>query len=114
MGVKNFIIYGGSKRMEIVRGDTGKAKLTYKFSGIPYEMEDGDVLTFGVKKATSDTACLIEKTYTENPFMLHLEPNDTKKLAYGEYVWDVQLVRANGDTYTGVKKKPFVVTEEVS
>ena len=34
MGVKNFIIYGGSKRMEIVRGDTGKAKLTYKFAQI--------------------------------------------------------------------------------
>lgn len=51
MGVKNFKIYGGSKRMEIVRGDTGKARLTYKFSGIPYEMEEGDVLTFGVKKS---------------------------------------------------------------
>lgn len=114
MGVKNFRFYGGSKRMEIVRGDTGKVKLTFKFDGIPYEMEEGDVINFAVKQSAKSNTALIEKEYTENPFILHLNPSDTKPLDYGTYVWDIQLVRANGDTYTGVKVKPFVVTEEVS
>lgn len=114
MGVKTFKFYGGSKRMEIVRGNTGKARLTFKFSGIPYEMEDGDVINFTVKRDAKSDNALIAKEYTENPFILHLEPSDTKPLNYGEYVYDVQLVRANGDTHTGIKVKPFVVTEEVS
>lgn len=110
MGAK---FYNPTKRIVITRGDTGRGKLTLSMDGIPYEMQEGDEIHVGVKRDYSDQECLIRKIYTENPFVLHIEPQDTKSLDFGTYVWDAELVRANGDTYTFVVKKEFVVTEEV-
>ena len=97
----------------MTRGDTEQHELALKMDGEVYEMEDGDQINFGVKKSYEDNTCLIEKTYTENPFVLSINPEDTKPLDFGTYVWDLQFVAANGYTKTLVAKKDFIITEEV-
>ncbi len=103
-----------TKRMMITRGDSGRAKFVLKMNGEVYEMNAGDQINFGVKRAYTDTECLIEKTYTENPFILAVEPEDTKPLDFGNYVWDMQLVTVDGFTKTLIAKKDFTITEEVT
>ena len=110
MGAK---FYNPTKKIIITRGDTGKGRLTLNMDGVPYEMQEGDEIHVGVKKNYEAAECLILKTYTENPFILQIDPYDTKPLDFGDYVWDAELVRANGDTYTFIAKKEFIVTEEV-
>ena len=102
-----------TKQITITRGDSGRAKILLRMDGEVYEMNDGDQINFGVKKKYSDTECLVEKTYTENPFVLAIDPEDTKPLDFGSYVWDLQLVTADGYTKTLIAKKDFKVTEEV-
>lgn len=97
----------------MTRGDTEQHEITLKMDGDIYEMQEGDQINFGVKKSYGDTGCLIKKTYTENPFVLSIDPEDTKTLDFGTYVWDLQFVAANGYTKTVIAKKNFVLTEEV-
>lgn len=102
-----------NKRMTIVRGDSARARFTLRMGGEVYEMNEGDQISFGVKQSYGDNECLIEKTYTENPFVLAIDPEDTKPLAFGDYVWDLQFVTVDGFTKTLIAKKDFIVTEEV-
>lgn len=102
-----------TKQITITRGDSGKVQFRVRFDGIPYEMQDGDRIYFGVKKAYTDTECIVEKEYIENPFILSFDPEDTKSLDFGTYIWDMQFVSAAGYTNTFIKKKNFTVTEEV-
>lgn len=105
--------YPATKQIKITRGDSGSKEITFRIDDEFYEMQEGDQVNFGVKKNYEDPECLIKKTYTENPFILQLDPQDTKPLDFGDYVWDMQFVAANGYTETFVKKKVFTVTEEV-
>lgn len=102
-----------TKEIKMTRGDTEQHEITLKMDGDIYEMQEGDQINFGVKKSYDDTECLIKKTYTENPFVLSIDPVDTKPLDFGTYVWDLQFVAANGYTKTVIAKKDFVLTEEV-
>lgn len=103
----------GTKRIMITRGDSGRARFVLYMDGEVYEMNEGDQINFGVKADYEDADCLITKTYTENPFTLRLDPEDTKALPFGNYVWDLQFVSTDGYTKTVIAKKDFVVTEEV-
>jgi hypothetical protein len=46
--------------------------------------------------------------------ILHLEPDDTKGLGFGEYVYDVELTFANGDVDTFINNARFSLVPEVS
>lgn len=102
-----------TKNIRITRGDTGRKLCTLKMDKVPYEMQEGDEIHFGVKADYEDDECLIAKTYTQNPFILSIEPPDTKPLEFGTYRFDLEFVAANGFTRTFAEKKKFKVTEEV-
>ena len=102
-----------TQRITITRGDSGMQALRMRINKEVYSLYPGDQINFGVKKSYADKECLIKKTYTTNPFVLAIDPADTKNLAFGEYVWDLQFVSANGFTKTLLAKKDFIVTEEV-
>ena len=106
------VFYPATRQIIITRGDTGSKEVTYTYDDEPYELQTGDRINFGVKKDYTDRECLIEKTYTVNPFALHLDPQDTKMLNFGDYVWDMEVVLANGYTET-FASGIFTVTEEV-
>ena len=100
--------------ISLTRGDTLKVKLNLKNSvGEPYVPDEGDTFRFGVKKSYKDENLLITKVIPSNTLVLHLEPSDTKKLSFGNYFWDCQIEKANGDVFTFISKAVLKITEEV-
>lgn len=89
--------------VDIYNGD-GKSK---------YVPQIGDKIRFALKKDIKDTECLILKEIPIDTLVLHLEPEDTKQLLFGEYIYDIQLTKANGDVDTFITKNKFKITEEV-
>lgn len=101
--------------IHITRGDTGKIDLDIKTSeGEPYVRDEGDVVKFTVKAAPTDLQYVIQKTIDEeNTFTI--EPEDTAKLNYGVYFYDVQITRAEDNSVcTIITPSQFVIEEEVT
>ena len=44
----------------------------------------------------------------------HIEPEDTKFLSFGKYLYDVELTTASGDVYTVIVPTTFEVLKEVT
>lgn len=117
----NFILIKGGfmvslkgTKIALTRGDTFKMKLNLSdTSGESYTPKDGDVITFGVKKSYSDDECIIEKIIPNDTLTLHILPEDTKLMNFGDYVWDAQIKFANGDVYTFITKASLKIVEEV-
>lgn len=102
-----------SNKMSITRGDDGKFQVDLENAdGSPYAMEPGDILTFTVKTSTSTPKVLIQKTSGNGRFRVDRE--DTSSLAYGDYRYDVQLTKVDGDVDTVIVPSTFVVLEEVT
>lgn len=98
----------------LTRGDTFKATLTIQDStGSIYVPQQGDVIRFAVKKRYSDNKILIAKIIDNNTLMLKLNPEDTKPLMFGTYVYDVELTYANGDVDTFIAGGVLRLLEEV-
>lgn len=99
----------------LTKGDTFKRTLTLKnkATGETYIPVEGDSIRFAAKKKYTDTECLIYREIPINTMLLHLEPEDTKNLATGNYVYDIQLTYANGDIDTFIDKARLTLTEEV-
>lgn len=102
-------------RIQMTRGDTLKAVIGMKTkSGGNYTPAEGDAVRFAMKKKYSDEdEVLITKVIPNDTLLLHLEPQDTKELSYGRYVYDVQITYANGDVDTFIDRAVFELTEEV-
>jgi len=101
--------------LSVTRGDTLPIIVNIDSNGEPYELEEGDIITFTVKKTTDiNDAVLIQKQMDKNTGLYcELTPQDTK-LPYGKYKYDVQLSQSNGRVFTIIKPSTFVVTEEVT
>lgn len=95
----------------LTRGDSADFKINvYTIGGNEYEMKDTDTITFTLKRSTIDKENVFQKTGN----IIRINPNDTKDLSYGEYVYDVQLNFDNGDVDTIIEPTRFYVTEEVT
>lgn len=100
--------------IRLTRGDSLKIIVTpINVDGSDYEAEDGDVIRFAMKKSYNDQEPLIEKNIPVDTYLLELDPSDTKKLRFGEYVYDVELTHANGDVDTYISEATFIITKEV-
>lgn len=91
------------------RGDTISLTINlYDSEGQPYQMAEGDKLIFSAKtKAT-------EKNYAISPIeldgtKLNLEPSDTFDLEFGTYLYDIQLVTANGKYNTIIPPSQLII-----
>ena len=103
------------KTIKLTRGDTFKATIgIYNADGTAYTPASGDVIVFTMKKSYKDETAIITKTIDHASLALEFDPSDTSSLAYGEYVFDVQLTYANGNVDTFIDKGKLVLTEEVS
>ena len=100
-------------QITLTRGDSFRSLCTLRMDGEVYEMEEGDKIQFGIKADYDDKVCLVTKTYTENPFILRIDPDDTKRLDFGTYYYDMQFVSKDGFTHTFYEKKKFKLSEEV-
>lgn len=100
-------------RIQLVRGDTFRAKLTLKDkAGNVYIPTADDEVLFTVKRNASTQQILIQKRVENSEVVL--EPSDTENLDFGSYVYDVQVVLANGNKDTVIQANIFEVLPEVS
>lgn len=109
--------------IKLTRGDSFYCEIGMKnSSGETYEPQEGDVIKFCLKRGMlnpskseyADRMPLIEKNIPIDTMTLHLEPNDTKGLGFGEYVYDLELIFANGDVDTFINNARFFLLPEVS
>lgn len=96
----------------LTRGDSATIKLDITGSaGGAYVPADGDVITFTMKRTTNNKNALIQKTFENGE--ISIEPEDTKDLPYGDYLFDVEL-RNDGVVATIVPPNLFRICEEVT
>lgn len=104
------------KRNTIImtRGDTATIQLDLTdSSGEAYVPDENDVIRFAAKKNYSDSEVAINITIPNDTLMLKINPEDTKELAFGKYVYDIQITYANGDVNTFITKQILQLEEEV-
>jgi hypothetical protein len=98
----------------LTRGDTFKAKITITYpNGTVYTPKEGDSIRFALKEDVEDKECLILRNIPIDTMLLVINPEDTKELEFGSYVYDLQLTKANGDVDTFITASKFKLTAEV-
>lgn len=75
-----------------------------------YELQEGDVVSFTVKRNTRTKEALISK----NGIDIEIFPSDTEEANYGTYSYDVQLASEDGHVDTFIGPADFVISEEVT
>ena len=101
-----------TKEIELTRGDTLKIKIDIFINDEVYIPRPEDSLRFAMKTAYNTSKLLIHKNIPVDTCILHLEPQDTKRLKFGEYVYDIQITFANGDVNTFISGR-FTLNPEV-
>lgn len=98
----------------LTRGDSFAADIgIFQPNGEPYVPSEGDQIRFAMKKAIKDEKVLILKEIPIDTLRLILDPEDTKHLEFGTYVYDIQLTKASGEVDTFITKSNLTLTEEV-
>lgn len=97
----------------MIRGDSGIFKIDVTdVAGNVVALDDNDVLTFTLRRATRSPTIVLQKTITDG--MLTIHPEDTEKMEFGMYVYDVELKRINGFVDTIIPPHKFQLLEEVT
>lgn len=97
--------------LKMTRGDS--EALTVKLEG--HSLSAGDKVEMTVRK-TPKSPKLIHKEVTDFPngeALISIEPGDTERMQFGEYVYDVQLTYG-GAVKTIVPPSKFEIGEEVT
>ena len=110
-----------SPSITMTRGDTLRVSVSIDRDGDAYTPESGDEIQFflkhnvlnGKRTAYKDSQPLITKDVPIATMVLELEPEDTKPLEFGDYVYDLQLTFANGTVDTFINNAPFKIVPEV-
>lgn len=98
----------------LTRGDTFTALITITDSeGNQYVPVKGDRIRFAMKTDYKDGAPLLIKEIPIDTMILVIEPEDTKPLAFGNYVYDIELTKVTGEVDTFITKATLKLTEEV-
>lgn len=100
--------------IRITRGDslTVNVSLTDQ-DGFPYEPVEGDQVWFTMKKSAKAEEVLIQKDIDIQTLEINFVESDTENFAFGNYVYEIECITAQGDHYTVVKNAPFIITEEL-
>lgn len=103
-----------NNNITLTRGDSASISVALKNpDGTDYNLQSGDELLFTVKYNCITEDIIIQKDISTDA-IINLIPSDTKDLLYGEYFYDVQLTRANGDVNTVIPPRDFIVAKEVT
>lgn len=103
-----------NNKITLTRGDTLLCDVKIRTQeGDLYIPKEGDVIQFAAKSSVKDAEPLILKEIPIETMQLVLNPEDTKQLPFGVYVYDVELIKANGIVDTFITKSTLVIAEEV-
>lgn len=108
-----------NKKIYMVRGDSESftVRLRDKKTKEYKDFVTGDTVYFTVKKTINDTDKELQKIATifdEGKAVFEILPEDTKEMAYGDYVYDVQLTDTDGRIRTILKYNTFTLEGEVT
>jgi len=107
-----YIINNDTKKIILVRGDTLRTYVEPLMEGEAYVPQEGDHIRFVMKRNYRQTDVVLEKEIPIDTLTLELEPEDTKCLSFGNYVYDIEMNFANGDIDTFIQGE-FRIAEEV-
>lgn len=100
--------------IKLTRGDTLRLKINLSLGNEEYTPVQGDSIRFALKRADyKDTQPLILKNVPIDTMILELQPQDTKPLEFGQYVYDLQITFADGRVDTFIPEAKFRLTPEV-
>lgn len=101
--------------IELTRGDTMLLTINLTDdSGNPVTLSESDELWFRLKKKAKDIECLIEKRGDNESMLIRLDPEDTEKLPFGDYKYEVEVVFDDADIHTTViAYQNFKISEEL-
>lgn len=98
----------------LTRGDTFSALISITDpDDNQYIPVEGDRIRFAMKNDYDDDSPLFIKEIPIDTMILIIEPEDTKQLAFGKYVYDIELTKATGEVDTFITKAILKLTEEV-
>lgn len=104
----------GKNNISMTRGDS--ETITVSCQERPFA--EGDKITFTVRFTPSSKEKEIEKTVTEfteeGKAIIEILPEDTAKMAFGKYRYDIQLTGADETVTTIIKPAEFRIEEEVT
>ncbi|MGI6227229.1 MAG: hypothetical protein ACOYJ1_13345 [Peptococcales bacterium] len=104
--------------LSMIRGDTEVIEVACQDSeGTPVSFENGDTIYFTVKVNTNTVSKVLQKEITEfvdGVAYIQIEHEDTNKLPYLTFVYDIQLTRADGTVKTIIPPSKFTILEEVT
>ena len=97
----------------LTRGDTFSALITITdLNDNQYIPMNGDRIRFAMKNDYNDETPLLIKEIPIDTMILTLNPEDTKHLPFGKYVYDIELTKATGEVDTFITKAILKLTEE--
>ena len=105
------------KNMSMIRGDTEAINVSLTEDGVARPFVSGDTVYFTIKKYASETEKILQKvieTFTDGKALISILPADTALLKVMPYVYDVQIVFADGTKKTVVGPATFEITAEVT
>ena len=107
-----FRINQKTHKISLTKGDNASFKVNIiEANGQIRQLFDDDVITLTVRKtANSDIAF----TKTAENGVINIVPTDTKSLAAGTYVYDIQITTFGGNVYTIIPISYFEIQQEVT
>lgn len=98
-----------NNEIRLTRGNTARLTVPIKDNeGQPYTVQNDDVLTFSLRRTEREKDPIFEKVVKGNN-NIHIKPEDTKELEFGDYVYKVDIVTADGDVYTVIESTTFEI-----
>lgn len=98
----------------MTRGDTARISVFITDSdGVQYIPGAGDKIRFAAKLNYDEGAPLILIDVPIDSLVFTIEPEDTKELPFGNYVYDIELTKEDGTVDTFITKAKLRITEEV-
>lgn len=97
----------------LTRGDSAILELTIlDEDGQTWTPAEGDKVIFCMKKAAINPAVLLKIEAVSGSTDIIINPEDTKELTPGQYIYDIHAELAGGDVYTVIADKIFEVGKE--
>ena len=101
-------------KIVLTRGDTAylRVELTDD-NGNAYTPAEGDKVFFRLKKSAVSGSLLLDKEAYTDSMTLELRPEDTARLDFGSYRYEVELVTEAGEHFTVIENAPIEITAEL-
>ena len=98
----------------MTRGDTARISVFITDAeGESYTPGSQDTIRFAMKKDFKEGDPLLLINIPIDTMMLVINPEDTKNLSYGSYVYDIELTTEAGVVDTFIDRAKLKLTEEV-